>query len=131
MGKWMDAKSAFMASWYSGWDDWGESAWGGKGGSAWGGGSGWGDGGKESWKGAGGKSGKGKGKEKGKGAGESGEQWYEGTIRHYAKQKGFGFITGSEYGEDVYVHTNVVEKCGGYDGSRVQFKIHMSASGKA
>merc|ERR1711879_474825 len=132
-GKWLAAMSGYDPTWFddgwggkSGWYDggWDDSSWGDDD-SAWG----WAEDGKASWKGAG-KNG-GKEKSKSKGAGEVDEDhWYTGIIRSYAKEKGFGFITGSEFGDDVYVHTNVVEKCGGYNDCKVQFKIHVSAQGK-
>ena len=54
----------------------------------------------------------GKGSWKGAGAGRVDDQRYEGVIRRSAKEQGFGFSSGSELGNDVYVHTNVVAKCG-------------------
>lgn len=99
---------------------------------------GWKDGGKGGWKDGGkfsdfgwAKGGKWSGgKWSGGKAGKAGEEWYEGTITNYGKEKGFGFIHGSSFGEDVYVHTNVVESCGAYNGAWVQFKVHVSKQGK-
>lgn len=105
-------------------DGWGGKT-GGKSGLKDGGKSAWygsGDGGKASCKGTGGCG--------GKGGGGAGPEWYEGTLTSYSAEKGFGFITGSGLGDDVYVHTSVVEKCGGYNGCVVQFKVHISSQGK-
>lgn len=99
---------------FKGKDSWGKGGWNDSGKPAWGGmrDAGWVKGGK------GGKGGK------------AGEEWHEGTIISYDTQKGFGFVTGSAFGEDVYVHTKVVEACGAYNGAFVQFQVHISKQGK-
>jgi len=93
---------AWAKGWAKGLEKAGGGKWGGKGGGKWG----------------------------GKGAGDDSGEFFEGYLTRYAKEKGFGFISGSAAGEDVYIHTNVAESAGAYNGVRLQFKVHYSAAGK-
>jgi CspA family cold shock protein len=49
-----------------------------------------------------------------------------GTVKFFNTQKGFGFITPSDGGKDVFVHISAVERAGMStlnEGQRVSFEV--------
>jgi CspA family cold shock protein len=49
-----------------------------------------------------------------------------GTVKFFNTQKGFGFITPSEGGKDVFVHISAVERAGMStlnEGQRVSYEV--------
>jgi CspA family cold shock protein len=49
-----------------------------------------------------------------------------GTVKFFNTQKGFGFITPSDGGKDVFVHISAVERAGMStlnEGQRVNFEV--------
>ena len=47
-----------------------------------------------------------------------------GTVKFFNEQKGFGFITPDDSGQDVFVHATALERCGLSnlrEGQRVSF----------
>ena len=49
-----------------------------------------------------------------------------GTVKFFNTQKGFGFITPSDAGKDVFVHISAVERAGMStlnEGQRVSFEV--------
>ena len=49
-----------------------------------------------------------------------------GTVKFFNTQKGFGFITPSDGGKDVFVHISAVERAGMStlnDGQRVSYEV--------
>ncbi len=56
-----------------------------------------------------------------------------GTVKWFNSTKGYGFITPSEGGRDVFVHISAVEKAGINhlnEGQRVSYEIATNRDGK-
>ena len=56
----------------------------------------------------------------------------KGTVKWFNAQKGFGFITNSENGEDVFVHFSGIANDGFKsleDGQNVTFELTQGAKG--
>ena len=55
-----------------------------------------------------------------------------GTVKWFNESKGFGFITPSEGGKDVFVHINDVTKSGLHtlsDGQSISFDVEQGRKG--
>ena len=55
-----------------------------------------------------------------------------GTVKFFNATKGFGFITPSDGGKDVFVHISAVEASGMHslsDGQKVSFDVQPDAKG--
>ena len=55
-----------------------------------------------------------------------------GTVKWFNESKGFGFITPSEGGKDVFVHFNDVTKSGLHtlsDGQSISFDVEQGRKG--
>ncbi len=56
----------------------------------------------------------------------------EGTVKWYDQKKGYGFVTRTDTGEDVFVHYTSIEK-DGYktldNGQKVMFDIEQGPKG--
>jgi len=55
-----------------------------------------------------------------------------GTVKWFNESKGFGFITPSEGGKDVFVHINDVTKSGMHtlnDGQSISFDVEQGRKG--
>ncbi|MDX1658883.1 MAG: cold-shock protein [Nitriliruptorales bacterium] len=56
----------------------------------------------------------------------------EGTVKWFNAEKGYGFITPAEGGEDLFVHFSAIEM-DGYktldEGQRVQFNVGQGQKG--
>jgi CspA family cold shock protein len=62
----------------------------------------------------------------------SGAREGRGTVKWYNAEKGFGFITPDDGGQDLFVHRSTVERSGGTDlpeGLRVRVKIIAGQKG--
>ena len=58
---------------------------------------------------------------------------YEGTVKFFNGQKGFGFIQRDDGAPDAFVHISAVERSGMHDlaeGQRVSFELEMDRRGK-
>ena len=56
----------------------------------------------------------------------------EGTVKWFNEKKGFGFITSSDCGEDVFVHFSAIQGEGFktlHEGQRVSFEPEQGAKG--
>ncbi len=56
----------------------------------------------------------------------------EGTVKWFNEKKGFGFITSSDSGEDVFVHFSAIQGEGFktlHEGQRVSFEPEQGAKG--
>ena len=54
----------------------------------------------------------------------------EGTVKFFAEQKGFGFITPDDGGKDVFVHTSGITDGSRLDeGDKVVFDVEESDRG--
>jgi cold shock protein len=51
-----------------------------------------------------------------------------GTVKFFNTEKGFGFITPSEGGKDIFVHKNSL-KANIYEGDTVTFEVEDSPKG--
>ena len=58
---------------------------------------------------------------------------YEGTVKFFNGQKGFGFIQRDDGAPDAFVHISAVERSGLHDlaeGQRISFELEMDRRGK-
>ncbi|MHC5110372.1 MAG: cold-shock protein [Planctomycetota bacterium] len=53
----------------------------------------------------------------------------EGTVKWYNQTKGYGFISPSDGGKDVFVHATVLEGANLHEGDKVEFEITESDKG--
>ncbi len=57
----------------------------------------------------------------------------KGTVKWFDATKGFGFITPSEGGDDLFVHHSEIQNGGGYatlnDGQEVEFEVGEGRKG--
>lgn len=61
------------------------------------------------------------------------EEGVTGMVKWFAPEKGFGFILADDGGKDVFVHKNVLRRCGINelaDGQRVQVNTSPTAKGR-
>jgi cold shock protein len=57
---------------------------------------------------------------------------YEGTVKWFSADKGYGFIARSDGGADVFVHQSAIQVSGFRtleEGQRVEFNIEQGAKG--
>jgi ATP-dependent RNA helicase RhlE len=57
-----------------------------------------------------------------------------GTVRWYSREKGFGFITPDDYGEDVFLHRSIIQKSNTKvinEGDRIKFRVQQRKKGPA
>lgn len=58
---------------------------------------------------------------------------YEGTVKFFNAQKGFGFIARDDHGQDAFVHISAVERAGLSDlneNQRISFELENDRRGK-
>jgi CspA family cold shock protein len=63
----------------------------------------------------------------------TGEEGKTGEVKWFRPDKGFGFVTPDDGGQDVFVHKSVLERCGLYElgeGARVQMTVRETPKGR-